>query len=176
MVRRLLSIVCLGAIVLLNSGCGGGGPEGSSDIKLAEGGGTVTYNGSPLAGASVTFIPAAGPIASGTTDLSGKFKLSTGALSGVAVGKCKVTVTAFESGGKPAAAAVTAGPTTKPADPEEMRKKMNLGSQMREVEGAGASGAKSLIPDIYGKPDKTTLSFQVETDAAKNQFKIDLKD
>lgn len=175
MVRRLLSIVCLGAIALFNSGCGGG-PEGNSDVKLAEAGGTVTYNGSPLAGASVTFIPAAGPIATATTDLSGKFKLSTGALSGVAVGKCKVTVTAYEAGGKPAAATDVASPTTKPADPEAMRKMMDPGAKMRAQEGNAASGPKSLIPEIYGKLDKTTLAFTVDSDVSKNQFPIDLKD
>ena len=39
--------------------------------------GTVTYNGEPVEGASVAFIPENGRPASGTTDASGKFTLST---------------------------------------------------------------------------------------------------
>ena len=174
MIRRVLSFVCLGAIVLLNSGCGDSA-EGGKDVKLAEGSGIVKYNGSPLGGASVTFIPKNGPIATGTTDPNGKFKLTTGALPGVATGVCKVTVIAVEGGGKPAVTDTLAMPTTRPANPEEMRKQMAaMGPQMQSSDEA--SKPKSIIPEIYGNPTTTTLTYTVDSDASKNQFTIDLKD
>ena len=43
--------VVLGSVAwVFSAGCGGG----SGDVKLSQGHGTVTYKGSPLAGASVT--------------------------------------------------------------------------------------------------------------------------
>lgn len=45
--------------------------------------GTVTVDGQPLAGASLTFVPASGRPSSGTTDSSGKYWLRyTGAIEG----------------------------------------------------------------------------------------------
>jgi hypothetical protein len=162
---------------LVAAGCAGG-PEGG-DVKLAEGGGTVTYKGAPLAGAAVTFIPEKGPLATGQTDLSGKFKLSTGGMAGVAIGKCGVTVTAYEGGASPTSSETSAPatPTSMPSDPEAVRKKMEASSQrMRYGAGAEASGPKSIVPEIYTKPGTTPLSFTVEVDASKNDFKIELKD
>ena len=64
----LLVLVLVGVV-----GCGGE-PGTAPTVKVT---GTVTYNGEPVEGASVAFIPENGRPASGTTDPSGKFTLST---------------------------------------------------------------------------------------------------
>jgi hypothetical protein len=164
--------------LLLAAGCDGG-PEGG-DVKLAPAGGTVTFKGAPLAGATVTFIPEKGPLAIAQTDLSGKFKLSTGNMAGVALGKATVTVTAYEGGAAPSAAdsggPIT--PTTKPTDPEAVMKKMEArGRQM--LEGASkpvVTGPKSVVPEMYTRPDSSPLTFTVVPDGSKNDFKIELKE
>jgi len=174
----LRSRFVLGAVVLLLAGGCGGGPEGG-DVKLAPGGGTVTFKGAPLAGATVTFIPENGPLATAQTDLSGKFKLSTGGQAGVAVGKSTVTVSAHVAGAAPSAA--QSGPITPgsiPSDPEAVKKRMEAqGRQM--LEGASKppdEGAKSVIPEIYAKQTSSPLSFTVDSDGSKNDFKIELKE
>lgn len=85
--------------VLLWQGCGGGAAPDNRP-KRTPASGTVTYNGSPVAGATVTLRPTAmeGSGAAGMTDANGKFTLSTfesndGALPGeyiVLVTKIKV--------------------------------------------------------------------------------------
>ena len=171
-------IVPIAVALLLSAGCGGS-PEGG-DVKLAEGGGTVLFKGAPLAGARVTFIPENGPLATAQTDLSGKFRLFTGTLSGVAVGKCSVTVTAYEGGGPAPAADAGASitPSTIPSDPEAVKKKMEArGRDMMAGGGQTATaGPKSIIPEIYAKPGTTTLAFTVDPDGKKNDFKIDLQE
>ncbi len=176
MAKAVRWLVGLSVIALLHSGCGDS-PTGGSNVKLAEAGGVVKYNGSPLAGASVTFIPEKGPIATGTTDLSGNFKLSTGTMPGVAIGKCKVTVMAYEGGAKPGAKDEKfTVPSSNNVNVEEMKKKMDLTSKMRGATTDAASGPKSIIPEFYGKLDSTTLAYTVESDVSKNQFTIELKD
>src|SRR5262245_59929095 len=97
MIRRGLLVTLCAALIGLNfAGCGGS-PEGG-DVVLAQAEGVVMFEGSPMAGATVTFIPENGPVAMGTTDLQGKFRLSSGAMAGVAVGKAKATVSAVEAG------------------------------------------------------------------------------
>src|SRR5262245_47916977 len=98
MSRCIISlIVCLVVPALLLAGCGQEGPA----VTLAEAGGMVTFKGAPLSDATVTFIPDNGPVATGLTDLSGKFKLMTGSRPGVAVGTCKVAVSAYQGGAAP---------------------------------------------------------------------------
>jgi hypothetical protein len=99
-------------------------------------------------------------------------------MPGVAIGECKVTVTAYEGGKKPSASENFVMPSNAPTNPEEMKKKMDLGSQMRGAAGDGGASAepKSIIPEIYGKPATTTLTYTVDSDASKNQFAIDLKE
>ncbi len=174
--KPLTAVLWLGTLCCALAGCGGG-PEGGN-VTLADAGGTVTYKNAPLAGAMVTFTPEDGPIATGRTDLQGKFKLSTGGMSGVALGKCKATVTAYEGSEAPASSAM-ASMANKPANEEEGKKMMEaMRSQMQNV-GAGpggATGPKSIIPTKYASPATTDLSFTVEKDASKNQFAINLID
>jgi hypothetical protein len=127
----------------------------------------------------VTFIPEAGPVATATTDLEGKFKLMTGGSEGVALGDCKVTVVAFEGGG--ASADSRKGPTAASASTEEERRKAmtsmaNMQKGIATGQEGGGSAAKSIIPEIYSKVESSGLSFKVDSDKSKNQFAITLKD
>ena len=87
--RTLSNLVLLALIILLSSGCGDSGPE------LAPVSGTVLLDGKPVEGASVTFMPAAGGRpATGTTNASGEFQLTTfKEQDGALVGDHSVTIT-----------------------------------------------------------------------------------
>lgn len=80
----------LGVVLVLGGvvGCGKSGT--APTVKVS---GTVTYNGQPVEGASVAFVPENGRPASGETDASGKFTLSTFETGDGAVpGKHTVTI------------------------------------------------------------------------------------
>lgn len=71
-VPQVVGVVALGLpMVLVTSGCGGGGnlPE------LGRVSGVVTLDGAPLAGAAVTFSPAAGRPSQGITGDDGRYVL-----------------------------------------------------------------------------------------------------
>jgi len=75
-------------------GCGGGEPPGPEKLPLVPAGGTVTYQGNPLANADVAFQHSEGKVTpSGKTDAQGKFTLkSYGEESGAPAGSYTVTV------------------------------------------------------------------------------------
>ncbi|MFH1918977.1 MAG: carboxypeptidase-like regulatory domain-containing protein [Planctomycetota bacterium] len=80
----------LGVVLVLVGVVGCGKPGTAPTVKVS---GTVTYNGEPVQGASVAFIPENGRPASGTTDASGKFTLSTfESGDGAVLGKHTVTI------------------------------------------------------------------------------------
>ncbi|RPI76759.1 MAG: carboxypeptidase regulatory-like domain-containing protein, partial [Planctomycetaceae bacterium] len=90
--RKILAV----ALCAIAAGCGGA-TEGP---KLYPTTGVVMYNGSPLAGAKVTFLPdAQAGVAMGTTGADGKFTLTTGSEPGVAAGNSRVTVIMMEDSG-----------------------------------------------------------------------------
>jgi len=64
-----------------------------SGLNLAPVEGVVTYKGAPVAQAGVLFRPAAGPIAIGTTDGDGHFRLMTANQDGALIGDHRVAVT-----------------------------------------------------------------------------------
>lgn len=175
MIRSGSFLRLAGFVLLLPmlSACGEA-PEGGN-VTLAEAGGVVTFKGAPLADASVTFIPESGPVAIGTTDLSGKFKLSTGIRPGAAIGNCKVTVTLMSAGSASGGNAINAKTQAEGAD---MQKKMIEMAQRGAAGGGPGAGtaapAKSIIPERYGQPASSGLSRKVETDSSKNQFTIEL--
>jgi hypothetical protein len=96
-VRSFRACAVLAAVALFGwaGGCGSGGPE---LVPLT---GTVTLDGNPVEGASVTFMPqSSGQPATGTTDAAGKFTLKTHPHGeGVMPGKHKVTVQKMETTG-----------------------------------------------------------------------------
>ncbi len=179
MTRRLFPlIVCSGLLALLPAGCGS---DGGTPVTLAEAGGVVTFKGAPLPDATVAFIPEEGPIATGVTDLSGRFKLMTGSRSGVAIGPCKVSISAYAGGAPPGAApsSTSSGP---PTSAEEAQKRFaEMGKSQQKMSGGGGaapeatgSGGKSIIPERYAKAETSNLKYTVEKDSSKNDFKIEL--
>jgi len=83
-------LAALGTAIVLVSVAGCGKPGTAPTVKVT---GTVTYNGTPVAGASVGFLPDSGRPASGTTDAQGRFTLSTFAQGDGAVpGRHRVTI------------------------------------------------------------------------------------
>lgn len=127
--------------VLAAAGCGSDGPP------MAEAGGVVNYNGSPLEGATVVFQPASGPLAVGTTDGEGRFTLMTNGQPEAVVGSGKVAVTAVEQlivveGREPTA---------------------------HEL----ANMSRSLIPEKYSNVATSGLTAEVKS-GEENDFKLDL--
>ena len=92
----IFSVGLFGSICILQSGCGGA----SGDFPVAPVSGVVTMDGSPLADATVTFVPSvgaanseAGPFSRAKTDKDGKFSLETrDGLRGAVVGSHQVEI------------------------------------------------------------------------------------
>jgi hypothetical protein len=140
-----LAIWCAMSLV----GCGGqAGP------KLYSAGGKVTYQGQPVKNATVVFQPDKGPVATGTTDESGKFTLSTGPGSGAVEGKYQIAVTAVSGG------------TVANMTPEEYAKQGEMPTAER----------KSLIPEKYNDIANSGLTAIVTITPEKNQFDLSLAD
>jgi len=139
----VIAVVCLG--------CGDGGP------KLYPATGTVTLDGKAVEGAEVAFVSDTAPVATGTTDASGKFKLNTGGKEGAAAGEYRVMVTKS-----------SAPPSNMPANPtpEDMRK-MAMDKTIPKPQ--------PLLPIKYAAAQTTDLTATVTTDKAKNDFPLGLK-
>jgi hypothetical protein len=138
-------------------------------VELAEAGGTVTFQGSPLAGASVQALPKSGPLATGVTDAQGKFTLSTGASKGVAVGPIKVAV-------RPAMAATAANPAAA-VDPSNPLSTTDAMRKYQESRGSSQTPPKpeeTGIPAIYTNADTSGLKFDIKAGEV-NELKIELK-
>ncbi len=85
MLRWMLLISSLSSVGLV-SGCGG-------DHGLAPVSGRVTLDGTPLADAAVLFQAEGGGVpATGVTDKEGNFAMSTGDLTGAAIGNNSISV------------------------------------------------------------------------------------
>jgi hypothetical protein len=140
-----LSVVLAVSAALI--GCGDSGPD-KGEVT-----GKVTYNGSALEGAIVTFHPAEGALATGTTDASGQYTLEA------VVGDHKVAVkksTGSDLGGDTA--------TEGPGDMEKMY--LQAKDQAEE--------AKSAIPEKYGDPEQSGLTTTVSS--GSNTYDITLTD
>lgn len=154
--RWLLVLVFLCSIVS-TGGCG------SSDApSLAECSGSVTFNGQPVANADVSFFVANAPLAIGSTDASGAFKIKTGKNNGAPIGKAKVSIFKSPQSEKPQASSSM--------NPEEMQKmQMAAMSQKKTPE-------KSPIPSRYADPKSSNLTVEVTTDPKKNVYDFQLVD
>ncbi len=130
-----LTVVSLLALCMV--GCSGG-PAGPKTVPVS---GTVTLDGSPLAGATVTFSPVSGgKAAAGTTDQAGKFELITpGGGAGAVPGSYKVTVTKVEG--------------SEAADAPEDAAPIDEGEQVE---------VRLLVPEKYTKVDTTDLTVEVK--------------
>jgi hypothetical protein len=148
-VRPGTELLAAAVLSLVAAGCGGDGKLPRAPVS-----GRVTYNGKPVAGAAVSFLPETPGWRAGVgkTDDQGRYVLGTyDPDDGAPVGPCKVALS-------------LRGPS-KPLKP-----------------GLGAAAAEELmemgpplIPIRYFDPDKSGLVFTVEK-GTDNVFDIDLKD
>lgn len=148
---RCAGIVVLTLIVL--AGCGGnGGP------KLYSVTGKVVYKDKPVPNANVMFAPEKGTPATGKTDNSGYFSLSTNDAAGSVAGPGVWTITAFEPFEAP------------PAMDFKEAGKLAAEGKLPVVVG------KSIIPEKYGVGITSSLKMEVSTTSSKNNFDIVLTD
>ena len=158
--RSLAAILAL----LIVAGC-----SRQDGLKLAPASGTVSYQGRPLADAVVMFAPDEGPLALGTTDLDGRFTLSTGNRRGVSLGPSHVAVNmATPEGDSDLQAPAPA------RNAEEAQAYLEKAGQMQQAlnERGGQGEARSVIPAKYTRPDTSGLTFTVK---AKGGNKFDIK-
>jgi hypothetical protein len=158
---------------LLAMGCS----TGANAPQLVPADGEVTYKGSPIAGATVTFIPEKGPLAMAVTDLGGKFTLSTGSFPGVAAGPVTVSISANAPGqpGSTGTDAVSKLPTTPEETAAYHKKAMEMQKAQADGQSAAAAQPKSLIPERYTKSETSGLKFEVKA-SGENHFSIALVD
>jgi hypothetical protein len=140
---RELAGMCVLAACLATAGCAK--PVRAPTAKAS---GTLSAGGAPLAGVNVTFTPAAGRSAGGTTDAEGKFSLSTFAPGDGAVpGKHRVTLSLKQADvpmpGTPEAAAY------KPPPQPFAKKYAGLSTTDLEVE-IPAGGNKAITLEVAG--------------------------
>jgi hypothetical protein len=143
----LLGIACLTGLSL--PGCG----PSLSPVK-----GKVTYQGQPVAGATVNFVSPQGRIATGVTDAGGQFALSTRGRPGAEVGSYAVSVTKY-SPPSPA----------RPSRAEEAKMKRYQGGKIPAL-------PKSELPEKFGNPKLSGLAADVTGDSSKNDFEFRLSE
>jgi hypothetical protein len=145
--------LCFGYLstLIFIAGCGQDGVEGRP--KLYPASGVVTYQGKPVAGATVTFFPENQqlPSASAKTNANGKYVLQTfEADDGVVAGPHKVSIMKWEI----------------------------EAFQVNEDEGDAnfkpAPPPKALVPANYANPGTSKLQATVE-ESRSNTFDFDLK-
>jgi len=132
----LRQLTVLGLFLLL-SGCGD---------KLTSVSGIVRLDGKPVAAASVALHPVnGGPIAIGTTDAEGRYRLESGSRPGVMQSEYRVTVS--------------------------KSRVLGIGKDERVLPG----GIKTeyIVPAIYNNPATSPLHFTVGSDV--RDFDIELK-
>lgn len=140
--NRMMKLALL-ALCVSFAGCGGGAGD-QPDLGLVKG--TVTFEGSPLSGASVTFMPDNGRPASGTTDSAGNYELTyIRDTKGCKVGHSKVVITSVVEGAN------------------EME---NEGD-----DATPAEAAKEKLPAKYN----TDTELEADVKAGENTFNFDLK-
>lgn len=145
------------------AGCFGEGLEPVYPVT-----GTVTQKGKPVEGAIVAFTPAVqgvGIPASGTTDASGTYKLTTRSSGdGAAAGKYKISIAKYEKKLEPK----PKGNPEKLADPLDITNEYPTGYNEMQASEIAASISKNLLPKKYA--DCTTSGLEVEVVKNKNSF------
>ncbi len=157
-----LSTYCAVLGVTLLVGCGD-----RSGVKLVPATGSVTYQGGPVAGAAVTFVPQKGPVATAVTDDQGKFTLSTGTRKGVVPGKSKVSISLGDGGDMLGEEGETMS---------EEERMMELTRMMgQEVGRTGVRSGRSTLPAKYAKADSSGLEADVSSSGSGNNFDFNLQ-
>jgi len=139
--------------------------------------GKVTKGGQPLEGAAVTFVPpvaAEGKAASGTTDASGAYKLTTFVNGdGALPGSYKVRITKFAGA---AASSASVGSEAKPEDVDAAYKAMEKKGQnvVSPQTLAPASTANEIAPR-FANEETSGLTAEVKA-GASNAFDFEVTD
>lgn len=143
--QRIFGVVCLSLVVI---GCSGGDTQRPKTVQVS---GVVTYAGTPVDQAEVTFVKdGISRFPSGTTDSNGKYQLTTfDKNDGAVVGTYSVTVTKIEA----------TGPKTQ----EDLAKGMPM------------TPPKSLVPEKYMDVKTTPLKDIVVKDG-RNEIELKLED
>ncbi|HET6884394.1 MAG TPA: carboxypeptidase-like regulatory domain-containing protein [Pirellulales bacterium] len=157
--RVCLYISLAACAALISGGCNKAGPA----LGTVPAGGTVTYKGQAVEGATVSLLPTAegGKGASGVTDSNGRFQLKTYAgptsqPAGAMPGEYRVLIIKPE---------IVSGPSAEgeAVDPGRIE------------EGKSPTEGKSLIPERYGNADTSGLTASVKP-SGENNFPFELTD
>ncbi|MCI0334120.1 MAG: carboxypeptidase-like regulatory domain-containing protein [Planctomycetes bacterium] len=159
--------LCLAGLLL---GCTSGS---SGTVGVS---GKVTKGGQPVSGALVAFrsTSAAGKAASGTTDASGEYKLTTfingdGALPG----SYQVTVTKFAGAAPPS---VTGGTEATPADVDAIYKAMEAqGQNVLTPEKLAPVDTRNEIAAKFANPQTSGFTAEVKS-GGDNKFDFEVTD
>jgi hypothetical protein len=145
---RVISVfVGILLVSLLSTGCG------EREPTMVRAGGTVIYDGAPLAGADVIFVPdGQAPVAFGRTDEQGRFEVKTQGTSGAAPGTYKIAIRAVR----------------------EIRKVSSSEAAGMSSEAIEANTLK-LIPDKYAKTESSGLTASVSDDPTQNEYRFELQ-
>ncbi|MFM8891370.1 MAG: carboxypeptidase-like regulatory domain-containing protein [Planctomycetia bacterium] len=149
----VLAVCALLACPLL-AGCG------RKTLPVVATTGTVTLDGEPVGGASVTFMPTAGPPGTAVTDDQGRYAVQTSGRPGAIVGENLVAVS--KASGAAPLPEMPANPT-----PDDMRKAAENKTKQ--------PAAKSELPAHYGTVGKSGLKATVTADPTKNVFNFALE-
>lgn len=125
--------------------------------------GTVTYNGKPISGATVSYAndESSAPRCSATTDSDGRFSLSTfvsakEVLPGAPSGSYKVSIVKM-SANQQSAAQTGNWENLSPQDRDKQMHGMWQKQNESFKEGQGPQKPKPEIPERYGKPETSGL-------------------
>jgi hypothetical protein len=174
-----LAVLCFPvlALGLPLLGCGPDDPYDYAPVT-----GTVTYKGAAVEGATVTFIPANGRRAFGTTDAQGKYTLFTVTTPGCTTGISKVTIVKTESSGGTASGAETGIRTdiAEPGQPAVIPTTPGSEGVGSLTPGSPPPSATAptityLIPERYSAEATTPLT-NVEVKEGDNVHDFDLTD
>ncbi len=157
-------LCCLVILGIMLSGCNGDTGKGKPRAKVFKTKGKVTFLGSPVIGAIVSFSPKGDqPAAIGRTNDSGEYTLTTYAAGdGAAAGDFTVMVMLLD-----------AGETEK--TPEDAHStKANFTPVDTHNAKKAKKGSANVLPAKYADPKTSTLTAKVEA-GKDNNFVFDLK-
>ncbi len=157
------SVACVATCTLVTL-CGCAKEAGTPTYPVT---GTVTQKGKPVEGAIVAFTPsAAGPSASGVTDASGVYKLTTRSSGdGAAAGKYMVTICKYDK--KPPAKKQP--DPDKKTDPADITTEYPEGYNEMQAAEVAAAVSKNLLPPKYSQTATSKLEADVKQ-SGENKF------
>lgn len=165
--KQLVVGIIVGSLMAAAIGCSKQGAQRPATVPAKA---TVTYQGQPVAGATVMLVPegTAGRSAQGVTDSSGTATLMTfEAGDGAVPGPYTVMVTKVEAG----SGTGTPSPVGGKVDPQAYAKIMAEAAAKKSIPAA----PKQLLPAKYSKKETSDLKVEVKS-GQENHFKLDLKD